>query len=163
MRITIDSDNPSQIGMALMIAKGLYYFKKLPHKIRITERGYHSIFSDIPVDGTNIAKYRMLLGDDLNRIRLDSLESDKPRQILFSEKEVTCNGFIHKNWVKKIGAVNRGICRCHKRVAYSKKTWRKDRKCIEVHHRDGSCCTIRLKARNTFIIHAMSFLGVETE
>jgi hypothetical protein len=84
----------------------------------------------------------------------------KPPQILFIEKNVTCNKFIHRNWVKKIGAINKGICGCHKRVLYSEKLWNENERCIKVHHKD-SVCVFPLKIRIPKILNVLSRFGVD--
>lgn len=160
MRISIDFDGKSSFDIGLILLKGLFYFRKLPEKTRNTERGVHIIYRDIATDEANSLKYRRLLGDDENRVRLDRMATKKPKQILFTEKEVICQGFIHRNWIKKIGAYNRRICKCHRRVAYSEKLWTDSEKCIKIHHSD-SVCTFPLKIRIPKILSMLKPLGVE--
>jgi hypothetical protein len=160
MRLTLDIDKKSSFDIGLILLKGLFYFRKLPEKARNTERGIHITYRDIATDEANSLKYRRLLGDDKNRVRLDRMATKKPKQILFTEKEVICQGFIHRNWIKKVGAYNKGVCKCHRRVVYSEKLWTDSEKCIKIHHKN-SVCTFPLKIRVPRILHMLKLLGAE--
>lgn len=160
MRVTCDIDCKSSLKIGYIILKGLYHFGKLPDKIENSEKGVHLIYMHLDMDEKECFKFRKMLGDDSNRIRLDMETRFKPPQILFIEKNVTCNKFIHRNWVKKIGAINKGICGCHRRVLYSEKLWNDNERCIKVHHKDY-ICVFPLKTRIPMILNLMSRFGVD--
>jgi len=160
MRVTSDLDTKDSLKIGYIILKGLYHFRKLPDKIENSEKGVHLIYHNLDLDEKECFKFRKIMRDDENRIRMDLETRLKPPQILFIEKNVTCNKFIHRNWVKKIGAINKGICGCHKRVLYSEKLWNENERCIKVHHKD-SVCVFPLKIRIPKILNVLSRFGVD--
>lgn len=86
-RITVDIDK-SLIRFILSYLRFIFLFKKKP-KFRKTSRGYHLwLYFDRKMSDKDMFKYRKLLFDDENRIRLDMVCITKPRQILFDEKIV---------------------------------------------------------------------------
>jgi len=89
MRITIDQDSKAVLSLSLKIVRGFLLFKKLPRTIRKTTKGYHLIWSGIDISERDMFKYRKMLGDDKNRIRLDMLSDKRLNQVLFSAKRIT--------------------------------------------------------------------------
>lgn len=160
MRVTCDIDSKDSFIIGIALLKGIYHLRKLPEKIDNTEKGVHIIYNKIDTDIEGCLRYRWIIGDDRKRISLDKMCRLKPFQVLFCEKETKCYGFIHRNWIKKIGAYNRGICACHKRVVYSEKLWTDSEKCFKIHHKD-SVCTFPLKIRIPIILKAFGAFGGE--
>ena len=104
MRITIDQDSKSVLALSLKLVKGFLLFRKFPRKIRITRKGYHLIWSDLDLTRREMFKYRKVIGDDKNRIRLDMLSNKRLSQVLFSAKRVTY--FDEEGKVKQV--ISRG-------------------------------------------------------
>ena len=143
MRVSLDNDNDSPLDLFWTITKGLYFLRKMPDKIRRTERGWHIIYHGLDIDENGMFKYRRILSDDLNRQKLDLSSEKRCRQILFSEKTTTCHGYIHPYWFKimkkKSESPNFDICPCGRKVLASSKIWETNRKVIEINHIDGNC------------------------
>ena len=141
MRVSVDIDSDNPVSLFWSVAKGLYYLKKMPEKIRKTERGVHIIYRDTISENESM-KYRKLIGDDENRIRLDTV-GNRVRQILFTEKTTTCYGYIHPYWFRimkrKSESPNFDICFCGRKVLSSSKIWENGRKVIEINHINGNC------------------------
>lgn len=104
MRVTLDQDTKSALALLLKLVKGFLLFKKLPRTIRKTRKGYHLIWSGIDATKRDMFKYRKMLGDDKNRIRLDMLSNKRLSQVLFTDKRVTY--FDDEGKVK--GIISRG-------------------------------------------------------
>ena len=63
-------------------------FKRFPYLIRKTKRGFHYGWRGLDLSEKESYYYRLLLGDDLNRVMLDMKSKKKIKQVLFVKKEV---------------------------------------------------------------------------
>jgi len=88
MRVSCDLDSKNSLKLGYYLLKGTLIFFKLPSKIRITRRGFHYIWSGLFITEQKSYYYRKILGDDLNRIRLDMVSDKRLKQVLFKEKKV---------------------------------------------------------------------------
>jgi len=89
MRVTIDIDNKSKGDLYKAIIRGYRYLRrKKPDFIRETGRGYHLIWRGLSITEREMLKFRLLIGDDPNRVRLDSLSPHRIKQVLFYKKGV---------------------------------------------------------------------------
>ena len=142
MRITIDYDRESYIGLFWRILKGIYLCKKLPSMIRKCSRGYHIVWHGLNISERDMFKYRKIIGDDPNRIRLDMCSEKRIKQVLFTEKITTCYGFIHEYWTKERKEL-KNCPICGKRVLKSQKVWNKNTKGILIYHtNDNNICKL---------------------
>ena len=133
IRITIDYDKESLIGLSWRIVKGIYFCKKLPYKIRKSSKGYHIIWSNINVNEHTMFVLRKVIGDDPNRIRLDLISKKRIKQVLFTEKITTCYGYVHPYWTKKHKTLK--YCpKCKKKVLKSEKVWSENKKGVFIYH-----------------------------
>jgi len=95
MRITIDIDTRNKLILLWKIFKGTILLEQFPDEIKSSAsgRGYHLIWynqfleQNITEAFNNMIKYRKLIGDDKNRIRLDMLTPHRVPQIMFTDKE----------------------------------------------------------------------------
>jgi len=85
MRLTVDIDS-KELLPRLRASLGFMFFG--PAEIRETKRGYHYIWHDIKIDPKRLLSMRKLLGDDPNRIRLDTISEKRIKQVLFKRKEI---------------------------------------------------------------------------
>jgi hypothetical protein len=88
MRITLDWDTHNPLKIAFYLAKGIAINRKFPSIIRKTKRGYHCVFRDMDITEKEMFLRRYKLGDDIKRIHLDMTCPKKPKQVLFSKKDV---------------------------------------------------------------------------
>jgi hypothetical protein len=90
MRVTIDLDSKNPFILFWVLLKGLCICKKLPDSIRKSpnKKGYHIIWSGLNITENQMLRYRRLIGDDENRIKLDSSSKKRVKQILFTKKRV---------------------------------------------------------------------------
>ena len=88
MRVTVDLDTHNILKVVWTIVKGIIICKRLPYKIRKTKKGWHICFRGLDIDEETMFRYRKMLGDDENRIRLDRLSEKRLKQVLFKEKVV---------------------------------------------------------------------------
>jgi len=163
VRITIDNDSPHEILWLWSILKGMYFFKKLPDKIRRTERGIHIVWYNVKTRNPLVA--RKVVGDDKKRIELDILSKKRITQVLFTEKITTTHGYIHPAWFKHIlktksPSPHFDVCPCGKKVIKARKVWTYEKKAIEVFHKDG-VCEFPLEKKGSVLLNALSKLGVE--
>jgi hypothetical protein len=127
--------------------------------------GWHCVYQGLDISFEKALEFRDKLGDDENRIRLDSLESGKPKQVLFSMgfKIKKIPYYIPRWWFKKMGkkltspilhlkTYNRNPplmgrmvwrfnkCPCNKTVHTAISCWNKqtNQYYIEILHADGS-------------------------
>jgi hypothetical protein len=120
------------------IIKGTILLKKLPYKIRKTSKGWHVAWHLLPITEEESLNYRRRLGDDPNRILLDSLCKKKIKQVLFTEKETIYYGGLPAGWIGGKGILK--VCpRCGKEIIKSEKRWKIDEKRVVVFHNDGVC------------------------
>ncbi|MEM1543712.1 MAG: hypothetical protein QXP52_02250 [Candidatus Aenigmatarchaeota archaeon] len=141
MRVTVDLDDNSLFKMLCVAVKGTILCKKLPFKIRRTERGWHLIWKGLNISEEKSIEYRRKLGDDENRIKLDLECSKRIRQVLFTEKQVFYYGGIFPRWIGKEGREPIKICPlCQKEVIKSEKRWTMEEKKLVFYHKDGSTC-----------------------
>jgi hypothetical protein len=152
-RITADYDFENELKLSFYILKGILLLKKLPSKIRQTERGYHVIFSGIDTSDEKRFTRRLQLGDDKNRIRLDRSSEKRQKQVLFSEKTVTTFGYMHPVWFKivKIESPSKhfNVCPfCHKKISQAKKIWTDELRAIQVFHKNSQhICEYKLRMK----------------
>lgn len=85
MRVTVDIDSKNPIVLAIAIIKGIILCRNFP-QIEKSRRGFHLIWYGLNIDENKMLLYRKLIGDDENRIRLDSLSDKRIKQVLFTEK-----------------------------------------------------------------------------
>ena len=169
-RITLDYDFESELKLSFCILKGILLLKKLPSKIRKTERGYHLVFSGLDMNDKQRFIRRLQLHDDKNRIRLDLCSSKRFSQVLFSEKTVTTFGYMHPVWFKivKIKSPSKhfNICPfCHKKISMAKKIWTNQLKAIQVFHKNSpNVCEYKLRNKPLpLIIKLLKRAGTEIE
>jgi hypothetical protein len=112
---------------------------------------------------------RKCLFDDKNRIRLDLASVKRQSQVLFSEKKTVYHGSVIGELFWKLGhkpPVDFTICPlCEKgEVDCSAKIWFKDKKAIEVYHKDGKMCSYPLREpRIPPLLKVMEKIGVIVE
>lgn len=95
MRITIDIDTRNKLILLWKIIKGTILLEKIPDEIKTSAsgRGYHLIWYDQFLEQNihdafnSMIKYRKLIGDDKNRIKLDMMSPHRVPQIMFTDKE----------------------------------------------------------------------------
>jgi hypothetical protein len=119
--------------------KGSILLKKLPYKIRKTSKGWHVAWHLLPITEEESLNYRRRLGDDSNRILLDSICKKKIKQVLFTEKETIYYGGLPAWWIKKGGEILKECPKCGKEIIKSEKRWKIDEKRVVVFHNDGVC------------------------
>jgi hypothetical protein len=133
IRVTADIDNDSPIALAIALIKGIIVCRKLPFKIRKTGKGYHIIWRGLNIDEQTMFKYRKLIGDDPNRIKLDMEAGKRLKQVLFCEKETHYYGYLFSKWVgSKEWITHCPIC--NRKIYKSVKIWSEDEKCILIYH-----------------------------
>ena len=86
MRVTIDLDDTN--GLELL--KVFYNLRYTGAEVEVyrTTRGYHIIAYGLPITQEQSLEIREILGDDRNRIRLDRVADQKPKQILWTHKNL---------------------------------------------------------------------------
>lgn len=142
LRVTIDIDTDNPITLFITLLKGVLVCKRFPYKVRKTGKGYHIVFRGLKIDEETMYKYRMLIGDDENRIKLDMDAKKRIKQVLFSEKETIYYGYLFSKWLpdnlfKKISPNGEWITKCpvcNRRIEKSVKVWRENKKCIVIYH-----------------------------
>lgn len=145
MRVTVDIDNDSVSKMLFCLVKGIILCRRLPYKIRKTEKGWHLIWKGLNIDEEKSMEYRRILGDDPNRIKLDK-NSTRIKQVLFTEKQVFYYGGIFPKWIKNKGWEAVKVCpKCGKEVKFSEKRWMKDEKALIIYHTDETKCSLPLR------------------
>ena len=92
IRVTVDIDEKSPLKMAFCIVKGTILCKRLPYLLRKTKRGWHIGWNHLSITEEESFLLRYRLGDDSNRIFLDMSCPKKPKQVLFSHKEI----YVHE-------------------------------------------------------------------
>jgi len=105
------------------------------------------------IDEWESLEIRRMIGDDKNRIALDMASPKRMKQVLFSEKVVTCNGFILTSSCKRAGIDTKNIdltkcplCGIGIKFCVDYRTEDKDQ--IEVIHENGSpTCIFKPKRR----------------
>jgi len=70
------------------IILGYILMRKFP-EIRVTSKGLHLVWRNNKISVKKMFKYRLLLGDDLNRLYLDMISWKRINQVLFTKKEIT--------------------------------------------------------------------------
>jgi len=90
VRITIDLDDRRWWKVLWVVFKGCVLLRRFPDEIRAsaTGRGYHIIWRNLDIDRMQMFRYRRLIGDDKNRIKLDMMCEKKITQVLFRKKIV---------------------------------------------------------------------------
>jgi hypothetical protein len=105
------------------------------------------------IDEGESLEIRRMIGDDRNRIALDAASPKRVKQVLFSEKVITCNGFILTSSCKRVGIDTRNIdlskcplCGLYIKFCVDYRTEEKD--LVEVIHENGSPpCIFKPKRR----------------
>lgn len=88
MRVTVDVDGGS-LEALIKLLNIIHYTSMFPtRKVEMykTRRGYHIVVRDLPISFSESLLLRMTVGDDPERIWLDEICDDKPKQVLFTEK-----------------------------------------------------------------------------
>ena len=88
MRVTCDIDTKNKVKLVWSLIKGCILCGKFPDEIRETKKGYHFIWRGLNINEKRSLWYRRIIGDDPNRIFLDSCSNKRITQVLFSEKRV---------------------------------------------------------------------------
>lgn len=147
MRVTVDIDDNSVSKMLFCLVKGIILCKKFPYKVRKTEKGWHLIWKGLKISDEESLRYRKMLGDDPNRIKLDE-ESTRIKQVLFTEKQVFYYDGIFPKWVGSESREAIKVCpKCGKEVSYSEKRWLNDERKIIIYHIDNTTCELPLKSK----------------
>lgn len=145
MRVTIDLDDNSTLKMIWTAIKGTILCRKLPYKIRKTERGWHLIWKGLKISEEESIEYRRRIGDDENRIKLDEECSKRIKQVLFCEKKVFYYDGIFPMWIGKEGREGIKTCPlCSREVKMSEKRWTEKDKKVIIYHTDGTKCELPL-------------------
>lgn len=87
VRCTVDVDG-GKLRYWWSLLKGRLLIGRSPDRIYKTRKGYHLIWEGLHLTQEQSMRYRKLIGDDQNRIRLDSASGKRLKQVLFSEKTV---------------------------------------------------------------------------
>lgn len=103
MRVTLDIDSQNWLKLKWVCIKGRLLCRKPVDRIHKTRRGYHCIWDDVrdkggnPITEEKVVELRKKLGDDENRIHLDS-HTRRLHQVLFQEKTISYleDGYITK-------------------------------------------------------------------
>lgn len=141
MRVTVDIDERSLFKMLCVAVRGSILCGRLPFKIRRTERGWHLIWKGLNISEAESIKYRKILGDDPNRIKLDEECTKRIKQVLFTEKQIFYYEGISPEWIGKEGKTPIKICPfCGKEVEKSEKRWTLEEKKIIIYHKDKTTC-----------------------
>jgi hypothetical protein len=74
--------------LAYFLVKGSIMCKKLPYMVTKTKRGFHYAWCGLSISEEQSYHYRLKLGDDINRIKLDMSSPKRLKQILFDHKAV---------------------------------------------------------------------------
>jgi hypothetical protein len=88
VRVTIDLDTHNLVIIFFALSKGCILCKRLPYFIRLTRRGVHFGFRHLSISREICYKYRYIIGDDINRIKLDQERTIGIQQVLFTHKTV---------------------------------------------------------------------------
>lgn len=90
VRVTIDLDDKRWWRVLWTVFKGCVLIGRFPDEIRVsaTGKGYHIIWRNLDIDKMKMFRYRRLIGDDRNRIKLDMMCEKKITQVLFRKKIV---------------------------------------------------------------------------
>lgn len=162
MRVTVDIDSDNPLSLLVSLIKGTILCRRFPAKIRKTAKGYHIIWRGLGISKKKAFKWRLMVGDDWNRVRLDMDSPKRISQVLFSEKETHYYGYLFTKWLpsealKRIDPEDeKSITECPfcgGGIEKSVKIWSRERKNIEIHHTDNdNICTIPLKGRFSFEI-----------
>jgi len=97
MMVTVDKDNHNPFSLIITIVKGFILFKKKPDYFKWTRRGFHLKWVNLKITKRDSFKFRMMLGDDYKRIKLDMCSPYRVTQILFTRKVVFKNE--NGNWI----------------------------------------------------------------
>ena len=84
------------------IVMGLILIRKLP-EIRVTNKGLHFVWRGLKYSERRMLLFRLILGDDINRIALDFCSKNRIKQVLFCEKKV----YIYDRGIRKIPQNNK--------------------------------------------------------
>ena len=138
MRVTIDIDSKSKKCLYWCVFRGLLYFRKMPD-IRKTMRGFHVIWRGLKINEKESYEYRKRLGDDWKRIELDKASPKRLKQVLFTEKVVTYNGYCPPKMFNTKG--NRKNCPlCGKPIQKAIISWTIDNKYNAIIKKDNTEC-----------------------
>jgi hypothetical protein len=88
MRVTCDIDSQNPFKILFVLAKGCVVCRRLPYMIRLTRRGFHIGWRHLNISREMNYKYRYIIGDDYNRIKLDQERTIGIQQVLFTHKTV---------------------------------------------------------------------------
>lgn len=89
MRVTIDIDDKDYLDLVWKIFKGVVLMESFPEiKESSGGRGWHLIWRKQNLTMPEVNHYRRVVGDDSNRIFLDSTSPARVPQILFTSKEI---------------------------------------------------------------------------
>jgi uncharacterized protein YbaR (Trm112 family) len=166
VRLTLDIDRRSSLRLSLILFKGLFLMRKLPKKVRKTSKGFHIIYFGIKKQEKEINKLRFRLSEDKNRLKCDLKSPFRITQVLFTEKITTYYGSVIGELFWRMGIkppINFRICpMCGKRALKSVKTWEKDKREIEIYHKN-SVCRFPLRTKIPVVFRVLKRMGIETE
>lgn len=101
VRVTVDCDDQTQ-GWKSYNKLIKHTGKKPIVYLSPSGRGFHFIVRDLKISFEESLRLRELCGDDKNRIWIDKNTQHKPKQILWTKKEVIENGKKVMKKVKRI-------------------------------------------------------------
>lgn len=102
MRLTLDidgKDEKTRLKVAEIMRALRQQFERHDIEVYATKRGFHFIVYDTGLTFDQILELRNILGDDQNRIKLDRELFEKPKQVLFTEKNGHQRILIEWDWV----------------------------------------------------------------
>lgn len=88
MRVTIDIDSHNVLSLSWTLLKGIVICRRIPFYFRKTHKGFHIAWRGLNISQDTMFKYRHIIGDDENRIKLDRERKKTIRQVMFTEKSV---------------------------------------------------------------------------
>lgn len=93
MRVSCDFDSHNVLKLIYFLAKGSIMCRRFPYMVRKTRRGFHYGWRSMQISENESYKRRLRCGDDVKRIHLDMSCPKKPKQVLFSHKEIYVHEF----------------------------------------------------------------------
>jgi len=85
MRLTCDIDTKNPLVLLFSIFRGIWLCRSLP-EIEKSKKGWHLFWYGLKINQKTMFKYRLLIGDDQNRVRLDMSSDKRIQQVMFNRK-----------------------------------------------------------------------------
>jgi len=90
MRLSIDIDGKDNLSQLRML-RSYFFLRRLTDMVELweTRNGYHIIafVPDLELSEEELMTWRLMLGDDPDRVRLDHELHGKPEMVLFNMKQ----------------------------------------------------------------------------